>query len=638
MVNRSWKRFLVPLNGGQGWTKTVSGNFRWNDVDQVQIAWDTWDAGFAIYLDGVEFTEFTPGALPPAGPPPPVGIDPHAMRPRALLYIYDPIMVTKGSRRVSQVYGWGDARALAAEVVRDIRRSSHGLVDYQIVETVIDDQYPIHTGGFQYTDATYDYDVRHGTWDKPLFDYAKFSIDKGIPARIMSGDIDEVWVYGAPGFSFWESTMAGDGGYWCNSGPVQGVPSSRLYVIMGWNYERGVAEAIHSWAHRAESILWYLYGAWDSIPSNTWSKFALVDKDNPGQGGVGNCHYPVNATSDYDYYNPRWASSNCDDWYNYPNLKGLRRQVTRTEWSPLGVDPHREYLNWWYHHMPHMAGRGNDYFLANWWRYLVDVDQFKAKGGNLYWSTGIPTVQVASPAVGSEVQGKAILRANADSDGAMGRVDFYLDGAFVGSDALSPFAVELDTTGVPNGPHTLIAKAYDLQNGTEAVSAPVQFTVANAGKAVGGRIDLGGWSASCGLVPVQAEFYTGTMLRASRKLALGDDGSFGLTLDLPATTYKVVLRARRFLTRKFSMALGASGASGVNVAMVNGDIDGDDSVTVFDYGILSENFDRTDADPMWNRPNDDGLMPSDADLDGDGAVTVFDYGILSGNFDRTGDA
>ena len=36
--------------------------------------------------------------------------------------------------------------------------------------------------------------------------------------------------------------MAGDGGYWCNSPPVQGVPSRRAFVIMGWNFERGVGE------------------------------------------------------------------------------------------------------------------------------------------------------------------------------------------------------------------------------------------------------------------------------------------------------------------------------------------------------------------------------------------------------------
>lgn len=67
---------------------------------------------------------------------------------------------------------------------------------------------------------------------------------------------------------------------------------------------------------------------------------------------------------------------------------------------------------------------------------------------------------------------------------------------------------------------------------------------------------------------------------------------------------------------------------GVQLNLVNGDIDGDNAVTVFDYDLLSAAFDTA--------PGESGYLDS-ADLDGDGSVTVFDYDILSRNFDQVGD-
>ena len=61
---------------------------------------------------------------------------------------------------------------------------------------------------------------------------------------------------------------------------------------------------------------------------------------------------------------------------------------------------------------------------------------------------------------------------------------------------------------------------------------------------------------------------------------------------------------------------------------MNGDIDGDNSVTVFDYDRLSAAFDASAGDAGYDAA---------ADLDGDGTVSVFDYDILSRNFDLVGD-
>lgn len=66
----------------------------------------------------------------------------------------------------------------------------------------------------------------------------------------------------------------------------------------------------------------------------------------------------------------------------------------------------------------------------------------------------------------------------------------------------------------------------------------------------------------------------------------------------------------------------------VDFMLTNGDIDGDNEVTLFDFGQLVSAFGSTPGDIAWN-PN--------ADLDGDEEVTLIDFGILVSNFGAIGD-
>lgn len=468
--NFTWKLFKVPLAGGAGWTATSTGVVDLTDVDQIEIHHDTWDAGFSITFDGVRFMNISPGGLPPAGPPAPFGVDPDAIEPRVLLYIFNPIMENMGSRRMNEVYGWRDPEELAREVVRDLRDSSHGRARYNVVEAVVADEYPRFQDGFQHTDATFAADWAAGVFHNSTFDYVGFAQSLNLPARVDAGEIDEVWVYAPPIAGMWESCMAGQGAYWINGPTYPAAGGQRAYVIMGWNFERGVGEAIHSYGHRAESILAYQYGGWAPNRDTTWNRFALLDSQSPGQGGVGNVHFPVNGESDYDYANTRVVSANADAWWNYPNLHDATRPMNVTEWSPAGVDTQREYLNWWYAHMPHAPGRGPDQYLANWWRYLCDVDQFKAGNGRLEGTIGIPTVSITSPGDGATVRGLIAIRAAAEVDGALGRVDLYVDGNLYATDSLWPYVFLFDADELIDGSHQIEVRAYELQNGTEATA------------------------------------------------------------------------------------------------------------------------------------------------------------------------
>lgn len=62
--------------------------------------------------------------------------------------------------------------------------------------------------------------------------------------------------------------------------------------------------------------------------------------------------------------------------------------------------------------------------------------------------------------------------------------------------------------------------------------------------------------------------------------------------------------------------------------LVNGDVDEDNEISLFDFGKLVAAFGTGPKDPGWN-PN--------ADLDGDEEVSLFDFGILVRNFGMVGD-
>ncbi|GIV16972.1 MAG: hypothetical protein KatS3mg022_2407 [Armatimonadota bacterium] len=63
------------------------------------------------------------------------------------------------------------------------------------------------------------------------------------------------------------------------------------------------------------------------------------------------------------------------------------------------------------------------------------------------------------------------------------------------------------------------------------------------------------------------------------------------------------------------------------ITLINGDIDGDNEVTLFDHGILVANFGLSEQEPGFN---------PEADLDGDTEVTLFDFGILVNHFGEIG--
>jgi hypothetical protein len=285
-----------------------------------------------------------------------------------LVLCFDPMA---GENKLHTVFNWGDPKTLAAGYIEDVEYASHGVIDYNIVEWKEINDFPEKVGGFKYTFETYAGCMANpSTCRSPDdLDYRKMFNDYDILNGINNDVYDEVWIFGAPYFGFWESAMAGIGAFYINGDVFWDVQSKR-FAIMGFSYERGVGEMLHNLCHRTEATMTFKYGGWQAEKLTTaWARFAANQKQS-GVAAVGTCHYPPNAVADYDYCNNRFVSSSADDWYNYPYLTGAMKPVSASTWPG---DCQREYLKWWFHHLPYRTGDGPDGYKNNWWRYIYEL-------------------------------------------------------------------------------------------------------------------------------------------------------------------------------------------------------------------------------------------------------------------------
>ena len=109
-------------------------------------------------------------------------------------------------------------------------------------------------------------------------------------------------------------------------------------------------------------------------------------------------------------------------------------------------------------------------------------------------------------------------------------------------------------------------------------------------------------------------------------LALNASGAYSLMAPLDGV-YDLSAKASHWL-RQTLAGVSIAGGGVADFSLVNGDIDGDNEVTLFDFGALVSAFGSMPGDGNWN---------PEADLDGDEEVTLFDFGILVSNFGAIGD-
>lgn len=295
---------------------------------------------------------------------------------RVLVLDFDPALPRRAGRRAHAAFEWNDPRALTAEYVADVERASGGYVRYRIVEWRTLDAFPRKRDGFRYTPDTFEgcWANRETCHEPDGLDYPAMLRDHAVVREVDDGSVDELWIFGGPYFGFFESAMAGPGAFAINGDAFPDVPARRAFAIMGFNYERGVAEMLHNLCHRIEATMSRVSGGWQAESLTTsWARFAANAHQSGGRAGVGSCHYPPNGSADYDYENARSVDSDADDWYAYPRLTGARRSVTRETWG--GPDYHRNYMRWWLSHLPRGSGEGDDGRRNNWWEYVFRFNE-----------------------------------------------------------------------------------------------------------------------------------------------------------------------------------------------------------------------------------------------------------------------
>lgn len=328
--------------------------------------------------------------------------DPEQVPVKVLVIAYDPILENQSNKRLHEYFedyfqgAYDDLSptSLTTKLIESLDEDSHGKVKYELTEAIhIVDEWPLHENGQRYTDTSYppDFEDQDDEWDMGPVDYMEIINDFNIEARVNNGEVDEVWLLGGPGFGWFESAMAGNDAYEINGDVITGVNSKR-FVVMGLNYERITAEALESYGHRAEHIMTHVYGslhfpagpAPTSVPSpmHVWDQFMVKDYDPLDWAGCSNVHGALNveAWSEEDEYNTwseRDVQSNCEDWYNFPYLTGDTQTTDCNTWMiNCGTQDRKDFIKWWFNHMPHVAGTMDGY-LNNWWRYFTDVEQYK---------------------------------------------------------------------------------------------------------------------------------------------------------------------------------------------------------------------------------------------------------------------
>jgi predicted outer membrane repeat protein len=112
------------------------------------------------------------------------------------------------------------------------------------------------------------------------------------------------------------------------------------------------------------------------------------------------------------------------------------------------------------------------------------------------------------------------------------------------------------------------------------------------------------------------------------RMAIPDpDGGFAIGA-LPTGAFDLSLKPMHWLRRTVGVDTSDGSVTDLEIYLVNGDIDGDNEVTLFDFGQLVAAFGTMPGDSNWN-PN--------ADLDGDKEVSLFDFSVLVRNFGEIGD-
>jgi hypothetical protein len=161
------------------------------------------------------------------------------------------------------------------------------------------------------------------------------------------------------------------------------------------------------------------------------------------------------------------------------------------------------------------------------------------------------------------------------------------------------------------------------------VNKPATTTVVPAGQ-LSGTVTLGGFTVSPAgrQVTIEIRNVGSTSPLQTAVVTLDGSGHFAMATSLVGT-FDVAVKSSHWLRKRVAnVTFTAAGASGVNATLTNGDVNGDNTVSLGDFQQLRTAFGSVPASSNWN---------AEADLNGDGTVSIADFQILRTNFGAIGD-
>lgn len=473
-VSYVWIAHEIHLNNSnyQNWTLSTIGSPNLNNINKVEFIFDTWDYGFQIYLDAVQFKDSFISQIASYSHPTyfiesgsssnqllniesffdefncnnadsyqvikrSPGLNPiitenilsvtptnkfmgstwlelqvtcnntiysdtilvHTQITQAMasnckqqivnigVYNFDPIMPQYNNVFCHDAYNWNDPIDLTEQYIETMASVSNDYILFNLTHWQWINDWPVKSDGFVYDANSFDdcWIGGNNCHSPDINNYPLNIANYGIEEKINRNEVDEIWFWGGPNFGYYESVMAGPGAYWINGTPYPNVNTNRPFVVMGFNYERGLAEMLHSNGHRAENHMKRAYNdTWNEAnPVSNWDYFtANISKTTSTTTyGVGNIHFPPNGASDYDYGNSNSVVSTALNWANYPNLTGATTIVNKSTWG--GPDYHLNYMKFWFDLLPIADGINADGRLNNWWTYIYDFSSYQTNGASI---------------------------------------------------------------------------------------------------------------------------------------------------------------------------------------------------------------------------------------------------------------
>ena len=244
-------------------------------------------------------------------------------------------------------------------------------------------------------------------------DYNKLFDDIGMEDLVNNQDVKEIW-FNRKSLMVPESNMSspnsgdisngyyGQGYVWDNNYEDNDLPIyDKTYVVYSHWLHNTYDFTLHVRGHQIER-------QFSALESNffLWGRFKGFDIGPDGRHrGCGTVHYPVNATSDYQYDNRHYVMSDIEDWK--PDGTGQQKPINSDSWkkdilintnfptsyykretdrSVIGNDPQGGWMIYWFKSIP---GYQNDLeiegrTLKNWWDTFYDWDYHYVNDKKLY--------------------------------------------------------------------------------------------------------------------------------------------------------------------------------------------------------------------------------------------------------------